>query len=147
MKQAVRAIIINNDSLLVMKRNKFGSKYCTLIGGGVDMGEELETAIRREISEETGVTISNPKLVFIEEVEPPYGTQYIFHCEYVSGDVVLSPDAPEAHINRLGQNLYEPAWIKLSDLKSEEFRPPHLLSVILQAAKDGFPDKPVPVKG
>jgi len=44
MKQAVRAIIIHNNNLLVMKRNKFGKEYYTLIGGHVEMGESHEVA-------------------------------------------------------------------------------------------------------
>ena len=131
----------------MMKRNKFGTKYCTLIGGGVDMGEELETAVLRELKEETGIIVSDPRMVYIEEPGPPYGTQYIFKCEYVSGEPTLSPEAPESHINKLGQNLYEPAWVKLEDLSGDNFKSPQLLGEIFRAVKDGFPDKPILIKG
>src|SRR4051812_20844149 len=84
MRSAVRAIIIKDDQLLVMHRNKFGTEYETLIGGGVDMNETFEQALYREIREETGVQITNPRLVFTERAGEPYGTQYVFTCDYVS---------------------------------------------------------------
>jgi ADP-ribose pyrophosphatase YjhB (NUDIX family) len=48
--QSVRAIIIKDKSLLSMRRDKFGMQYYTLIGGGVDVGEDHETALRRWIN-------------------------------------------------------------------------------------------------
>lgn len=147
MKKAVRAIVIKGDCLLVIKRNKFGTKYNTLVGGAVEMGEELETAVLRELKEETGIVVSDPKLVYIEEPGPPYGTQYIFKCEYVSGEPTLSSEAPESYINKLGQNLYEPAWVKLEDLRGGSFKSPQLLEEIFRAVREGFPDKPMLIKG
>jgi ADP-ribose pyrophosphatase YjhB (NUDIX family) len=45
MRKAVRAIIIKDDKLLVMNRNKFGKVYDTLPGGNVEIGETLEQAL------------------------------------------------------------------------------------------------------
>jgi ADP-ribose pyrophosphatase YjhB (NUDIX family) len=62
MRQASRAIIINDDKLLVTKRNKFGSEYYILVGGGVEIGESLEQAMYRELQEESGVEVANPRV-------------------------------------------------------------------------------------
>ena len=44
MRTAVRAIVIKDQSLLVMHRNKFGQEFYALVGGGVDYGESAEQA-------------------------------------------------------------------------------------------------------
>ena len=92
-RRAVRAIIIRDGNLLVMHRNKFGKQYYTLPGGNIEMGETPEQAVFRELHEETMVTVANPILKFVEEAGDPYGTQYVFHCEYISGDPRLHEPA------------------------------------------------------
>ena len=142
MAQAVRAIIINDGQLLVMKRNKFGQQYYTLIGGGIDIGEDAETALRRELREETGLSVGTVQHVFTEEAGDPYGTQYIFLCEYEGGEPLLSPDSSEAQINQLGQNLYKPMWLPLGALPAAQFLSESLKQAILSAIKQGFPKAP-----
>jgi ADP-ribose pyrophosphatase YjhB (NUDIX family) len=144
MKQAVRAIVIKDNQLLTMHRNKFGQQYYTLVGGGVDMGEQLEAALMREIQEETGLQVANPRLVYIEEAEPMYGTQYVYLCDYVGGEIALSPQSEEAQINQLGQNLYQPMWLPLAQLPDTAFVSPGLKQRILTVAQQGWhwPDTP-----
>src|ERR1044072_65794 len=113
MKQAVRAIVVKDNQLLVMHRNKFGHQYYTLIGGGVNLGESLEAALARELYEETSLQVANPRLVYVEEAEAMYGTQYVYLCDYVGGDIIMSSEAEEAKINQLGQNLSQPMWLPL----------------------------------
>ena len=141
MRRAVRAIIIRDGNLLVMHRNKFGKQYYTLPGGNIEMGETPEQAVFRELHEETMVTVANPILKFVEEAGDPYGTQYVFHCEYISGDPRLHEDSEEAQINKLGQNLHTPQWITFADLATEPFVSEKLKQAILLAVKQGFPDK------
>jgi ADP-ribose pyrophosphatase YjhB (NUDIX family) len=142
-RKAVRAIVIKDNNLLVMARNKFGQEYLTLPGGGVQLGETPEQALVREITEETGVSIIIERLVFVEEAGLPYGTQYVYLCSYNGGEPALSPDSDEAKINQLGVNLYEPLWIPLSEVADKQFKSEHLKEVVLQAAKTSFPEKAV----
>ena len=107
-RQAVRAIVIKDNQLLVMHRNKFGTEYETLPGGGVELDESPVDALVRELAEETSVSVGDKRLVFIEEAGAPYGTQLVYLCQYVSGEPKLADDSEEALINKLGQNLYEP---------------------------------------
>lgn len=48
---AVRAVIYQNESVLMIRTNKGDYK---LPGGGLNQGEDLETALIREVAEETG---------------------------------------------------------------------------------------------
>ena len=143
MRSAVRAIVIKDNALLVMHRNKFGEEYDTLVGGGVDLGETAEQSLHRELAEEAGITIANPRLVFVEEAGDPYGPQYIYFCDYVSGEPALGPHSDEAKINALGQNLYAPKWLPLKDFLHAPFLSPTLKRHILYSLQHGWPQRPI----
>lgn len=145
-RQAVRAIVIKEGQLLVMHRNKFGTEYETLPGGGVEVGEAPDMAVVRELAEETSVVIGDHRLVFIEEAGDPFGTQLIYLCEYISGEPKLADDSEEAYINKLGQNLYEPKWVSLTDLAGLPFLSEQLKAAIIDASKNGFPEQPVQIR-
>lgn len=142
MAQAVRAIIIKDNQLLVMKRNKFGQEYYTLVGGGIDLGEDAETALRRELREETGLNVGEVQHVFTEEAGDPYGTQYVFTCEYQGGEPALSAGSSEAQISLMGKNLYEPMWLPFTALGPAQFLSESLKKAILAALQNGFPKAP-----
>lgn len=143
MKQAVRAIVVNANKLLVMKRNKFGKEYYTLIGGAVEMGEEIEQALRRELMEESSLEVGRVQLVFSEEAGEPYGTQYVYYCEYLGGEPTMSPDAIEAELNAVGQNTYTPMWLPIADLAETTFVSGSLKQALLKSFQAGFPSEPV----
>lgn len=143
MKQAIRAIVTKGNQLLVMKRNKFGSEYYTLLGGAVEMGEDLETALRRELMEEATMEVGSVQLVFVEDAGAPYGTQYVFWCEYKGGDPALGADTPEAHINKGGKNTYQPMWLPIADLARYNFVSGSLKQALLHAFQYGFPVEPM----
>jgi NAD+ diphosphatase len=146
MKHAVRAIVIKDNNLLVMKRNKFGSEYYTLIGGAVEMGEPLEVALHREVTEESSMTISQPRLVFVEDAGQPYGEQYVYLCEYVKGEPTLHPNSEEAKISAMGQNTYVPMWLPLVDLPKVNFVSGSLKEALLHGWQQGFPDQPIKIE-
>lgn len=143
MRRAVRAIIFKDDQMLVMKRNKFGHKYLTLIGGGVDLGEELLQTLYREVKEESGLQVQNPRLVFIEHSDELYGTQYIYLCDYVSGEPKLSEHSIEAKINQDGKNLYETSWMPTAEFKTAPFLSETLKQAILNGLEKGWPAEPL----
>lgn len=65
-KKFTDIIVICNGELLLLRRanymKTFGGKWC-LPGGHIDKGEKSETAILRELKEETGIVIDGvPKL-------------------------------------------------------------------------------------
>ncbi len=146
MRRAARAIVIHNDNLLVMHRNKFGTEYETLPGGAIEIGEETENAVIRELLEEASIVATNQRLVFVEDAGDMYGIQYVFLCDYVSGEPQLDPDSPEAPIHAMGKNLYEPKWVSLADLPQLPFVSERLKQAIIGAVTNGFPVEPVEIR-
>jgi len=67
----VRAIIYQDGRILAVKhKSKKDGKpkdFWSIPGGGLDLGESLESGLRREIKEELGVDITVGRLLFIQQ--------------------------------------------------------------------------------
>ncbi|MGB9842638.1 MAG: NUDIX hydrolase [Candidatus Bathyarchaeales archaeon] len=60
----VGAIIINDGKILLEKRKSAPAKGKWSVPGGlVELGENIEQAVIREVKEETGLDVASPKLV------------------------------------------------------------------------------------
>jgi 8-oxo-dGTP diphosphatase len=144
-RKAVRAIVRRGDKLLVMQRDKFGSRYYTLVGGGIKVDEEPPEALAREIMEETSMKLTKSTPAFKEHAGDPYGAQYVFVCEVEGDEPKLAPDSEEAQINELGQNIHTPIWVSIDEFKELPFRSERLKQAILDGIANGFPAKPIPL--
>ncbi len=146
MRQVSRAIIIKDDKILLMERNKFGLKYRALIGGGINSGESALDALHREVFEEASIRIKNPRLVITEDAGEIYGTQYIFLADFDSGEVKLSPDSEEYGITAMGKNIYNPVWYPIKDLNEAHILPVELNDILIEFTTKGFPKEPIQLK-
>lgn len=142
MRICARAIVFNGDQMLVMERFKLGKTYYTLLGGTVEAAEDPAAAAIREVREESGLAIVNPRLVFIEEAGNPYGDQYIYLCDYTGGEPALQPDSEEAFWTKPEVNTYKPIWLSINELKEKPFVSPLLKEAILMAVEHGWPSQP-----
>jgi ADP-ribose pyrophosphatase YjhB (NUDIX family) len=144
MSRAVRAIIIEGDKMLLMKRQKAGHEYYTLVGGRVKDNESFEDALARELKEETSLKLTTANLVFIQEHPKPYDQQYIYLCTIESGsEVAIHPASEEAEMNRVGINIHQPVWVKLAHFSKLPFSTTPLQIALTNAIKNGFPKEPI----
>lgn len=146
MRQSSRAIVIKDDQFLLMKRLKFGKEFYSLIGGEIEPGEKPVEGLIRELEEEASITISNPKLVIIEDAGEIFGMQYIFVCDFQSGEPKLGSNSTEAKISEGGVNTYQPMWVKTADLSNLRLLPVELKDLIIKFIKEGFPEEPEELK-
>lgn len=136
-QKAVRAIVFHKNKLLVMNRNKYGNCYRTLIGGGVESGETLEQAVIRELLEETSVSVRNPRLVFLEKSDEYHVIQHIFVCEYVNGTPRVDEASEEYLDNLRGENVYEPGWLSLAQIRHDFEQVPFITGRLLDELESG----------
>ena len=143
MRKAARAIIFEDGKVLVMHRNKYGSEYYTLVGGRLNDTETPEAALVREVKEETGLDVTNARLVYIEEHPAPYNEQYIYLCEIGPHQAIaIQESSEEGQMNQLDANVHTPLWVPAKHFANLPFRSPQLQTAIVKAIKHGFPKTP-----
>jgi 8-oxo-dGTP pyrophosphatase MutT (NUDIX family) len=127
-KDRAVAVVIRDQRLLVIHRQKNGTAYVTLPGGGVEPGETAETACVRELQEETGLrgtveehllTLSNAGRV-----------EHYFRVDAPAGEPVLGGEEAEANSPT---NRYDPAWLPLAELPAAELKPVEVKRLLSRA--------------
>jgi ADP-ribose pyrophosphatase YjhB (NUDIX family) len=92
----IAGILVKDDKLLLIQHKKNGKEYWLLPGGGVDFGETMQEALKREFIEETNLNINVNELLFISEAIDPEGEKHIinffFKVEYVDGTLKLAKE-------------------------------------------------------
>ncbi|EKE18700.1 MAG: MutT/Nudix [uncultured bacterium] len=133
MRIVVRAIIKNDDSLLVIKRIKNGETYFVFPGGGVDDGESHPIALERECKEELGLDVLVLEFMydfdFIKKGNEPQ-KEYFYQCD-ISGGKLGSGDGEEYSPDN-NNGLYEPMWIKLEKLSDLDLRPIEIKNKLIE---------------
>lgn len=127
MRPGVKAFIVHNGKILVAKekfieRGKERIIY-DIPGGGIDPGETLHEALRREVMEEVGLEV---------EVEQPVGGwDFTFYNDTTKEEVhvinvayqcrlIGEPNIDTTHNPALYENIFETGWMSKEELLGEK---------------------------
>ncbi len=77
---AASALVVNDGSVLLVKRRyEPYAGLWALPGGHVEPGETTEDAVKREVHEETGITLLDPRLYALVEYILYRGEEVLYH--------------------------------------------------------------------
>lgn len=105
----VAAIICQNRQVLLVRHEKNARSYWLLPGGGVQYGESLEAALKRELIEEVALDVQVSQLVLANDTIAPDGSRHIvnlyFTAQVIGGELAIGGDARvvEARYTPLGE--------------------------------------------
>lgn len=114
------ALILENDSILLVEFNDKRGLHYNLPAGGVELDESVVEAVRREAKEEASIDVEVGPLAFVYEYAPhlnsnKYGEthslQLMFECKIKDGFIPKLPNKPDP-------NQTDVKWIKLTELNN-----------------------------
>ena len=111
-KDRVTGVVIRGSQILMIHRYRDGKTYWVFPGGGVEEGEDYDTAIQREMQEETGLEVLYSVKLF-EQAEANGGGCVFYTCELEAGEPHLG--GPES-ANQSPTNQYHLVWVELQQL-------------------------------
>jgi 8-oxo-dGTP diphosphatase len=132
MNERVAVLICRDDSLLLIRRVKDGREYHVIPGGGVEAGESIAEAARREVLEELGLSITVGPTLWREENRGRMET-YIQAASF-AGEVVLG--GPERQ-RQSETNQYHPEWVEIGRLSGINLQPETARERILDLVRQG----------
>jgi len=132
MQKRVRAVIIKDEKILLIKRTKPNLIYWVIPGGGVEINETNEEALIRECNEELGVKVKIKELIFdtISEKEEAAKQKEYFYLVDVLDGVVGSGQGPEFQNNSGYLGQYNIEWVRIADLPNIDLKPETIKNII-----------------
>lgn len=119
MRDRGSVVIIENNSVGLIKRIRNGSAYYVFPGGGLENGETPKEGAKRETFEELGVEVKIEEC--IAEVEYK-GTQYFFLSDIINGTFGTGDGEEYTDMDR-NRGTYLPLWVDIDKLESIDVKP------------------------
>lgn len=128
----VTGILIENNSILIVRQKLSETRNWSLPGGRLERGESLAQGLIREFKEETGFDVQIEKLLYLCDVEASSNT--ILHITFLVTRVGGELSLPT---NEFDENpIHDVKFVMLDELTDYGFS-----ERFMQLAKQGFPGK------
>lgn len=116
----VGGLLIAEGRLLMVEQARGGDRYWLVPGGGVEFGETLDAALRREFREELGLDVTTHELLaIVESISPdPAYTKHVVHLLFAVEPSGGAPPAPH------DDAILTAAFLDGASLRRADVRPP-----------------------
>lgn len=118
----VAALVCKGDSVLLVRHRKGEETYWLLPGGGVQYGESLDEALRRELQEEACLDVRVGPLAMVNDSIAPDGSrhmvQLVFACEADGGAPKVGEDPRVDEVRYVGLDELQDLRLR-PDLRQE----------------------------
>ncbi|NLE84635.1 MAG: NUDIX domain-containing protein [Chloroflexi bacterium] len=143
LRNSVKAVIIQDGKLLVLRKENGNGAYTVLPGGGQKHGESLHQALKREVFEEIRARVKVGRLLKIREyfsekheyaVEDRdiHQVEFFFKCKLIDNYEPKNGHFPDPHQK-------EVVWVALDELDDANFYPVILREILSDLKHDHSP--------
>ncbi|MDG1376664.1 MAG: NUDIX hydrolase [Yoonia sp.] len=123
---AARAIILNENRLLLVNAWKGRSDLWCAPGGGAELHSSLPDNLAREVMEETGLTVAVGDLCLVNEFHDPksdfHQVDIYFRCDITAGEMSDTWVDPEGIVTRR-------RWVTRAEMQRMRVKPDSLAAV------------------
>lgn len=130
MKKTARAIIIENDKLLVFFRKKMKDDkiitYYAIPGGHLEENESLEDTVIRELKEEMNLDIELIEYLGMLNVDSK--EEYYYYAKIIGGELKFGGEELERNSF---DNFYEIRWLPIEEIDNSGIRAVDLIKKVL----------------
>ncbi len=130
----VAAVIPHGEGILVVRHRKDGRTYHLLPGGGVEFGETLSQALKREVLEETGLTCEPLRPLFINDSIAPDGSRHVVQVTFL-----VRPTGGDLGAADADPRVEAAERVTFDELAHLDLRPA-MAGQIIEAAASGYSD-------
>ncbi len=135
------AIILQNNSVAMIERNRAGQTYYLFPGGQIEDGESQIATVVREIKEELGLDVMVGQLV--AEIVFKGKSQFHFLAKIVSGKFGSGKGLEILGLVPTEYGTYAPVWVPIKELKDRDVRPRVVAELVERSQKVGWPINPL----
>jgi 8-oxo-dGTP diphosphatase len=138
-----RAIIVRDNCIALIKRQRDGQIYYVIPGGGMEAGETPEQTAIRESREELGLHIEIDRP--LAEIRFHGRKQYYFLAKVIGGKFGTGEGPEMLGKYPAERGTYTPVWIPLRSIAHANLFPPPIAEIVSQAARQGWPPHKVEI--
>jgi 8-oxo-dGTP diphosphatase len=152
LRHSVRALIVDENERALLCRGDFnGLPVWGTPGGGINEGESHFEALRRELMEEVGLSLTEePPHVWHQVVDPPVNPDFdvIINDYYLVRSMPFEPQGTLSN-EELAQEFLELRWWPLAEIAeysgADVFTPQFLATLLKSLLRDGIPASAIDV--
>lgn len=113
-RPGIKALIINDGKLLMIKERVRGEVLYDFPGGGMDFGEKVEETLHREVKEEIGIEIEIGPILGVWTFMIPVAPVQILCIGYQCK--TSNPDGIDMTHNPAAEDIFEYQWLEIDEV-------------------------------